>query len=146
MAPKVAMKASKSMKDMKAMKASKSMKDMTPMKAAKSRIANMTFASFYPLYINKVEKKGRTKDELLQVIQLLTGFGKAKLQELIKSKVTFDTFFRKATLHPHAKQIRGIVCGHRIEEINDPLTKKVRCLDKLVDELAKGIEIEKILR
>ncbi len=110
------------------------------------RIANMTFASVYPHYFAKVEKKGRTKEELHQVIQWLTGFDDNKLQELIKEKATFETFFAKATINPNAHLITGLICGYRLEEIEDPLTQQVRYLDKLVDELAKGKKIEKILR
>ncbi|HKZ67703.1 MAG TPA: DUF2200 domain-containing protein, partial [Chitinophagaceae bacterium] len=110
------------------------------------RIAKMIFASVYPMYVEKVEKKGRTKEELHQVIQWLTGFDNKKLQELIKEKVTFETFFQRATLHPNAHLITGVICGYRIEEIGNPLTKQARYLDKLVDELAKGRKIEKILR
>ena len=110
------------------------------------RIANMTFASVYPHYISKVEKKGRTKEELHQVITWLTGFSDSKLQELIKEKATFQFFFEQATLHPNAHLITGVICGYRIEEIEEPLTRQVRYLDKLVDELAKGKKMEKILR
>jgi hypothetical protein len=110
------------------------------------RIAQMTFASVYPMYVAKVEKKGRTKKELHQVIEWLTGFDNKKLQELIKAKVTFETFFRKASLNPNAHLITGVICGYRVEEIKDPLTRQVRYLDKLVDELAKGRTMEKILR
>lgn len=110
------------------------------------RIAKMTFASVYPMYIAKVEKKGRTKEELHQVISWLTGFDDKKLQELIDEKVTFETFFQRATLHPNAHLITGMICGYRIEEIENPLTKQARYLDKLVDELAKGRKMEKILR
>lgn len=110
------------------------------------RIAKMTFASVYPLYLAKVEKKGRTKEELDQVIMWLTGFDKNKLQELINEKVNFETFFQVATLNSHAHLITGMICGYRIEEIENPLTRQVRYLDKLVDELAKGRKMEKILR
>jgi hypothetical protein len=110
------------------------------------RFARMTFASVYPLYIAKVEKKGRTKEELDQVIEWLTGFDNKKLQELITEKATFETFFKKAKLNPNAHLITGVICGYRIEEIEEPLTKQVRYLDKLVDELAKGRKMEKILR
>lgn len=106
----------------------------------------MTFASVYPLYVAKVERKGRTKKELDQVIRWLTGFDTKKLQELIKTNVTLETFFRQATLNPNAHLITGVICGYRVEEIKDPLTQKVRYLDKLVDELAKGRPMEKILR
>ena len=110
------------------------------------RIAKMTFASVYPHYITKVESKGRTKDELHQVIKWLTGFDEKQLQELINEKVTFKMFFEQATLNPNAQLITGSICGYRIEEIETPLTKHVRYLDKLVDELAKGKKMEKILR
>ena len=110
------------------------------------RMAKMSFASVYPLYIQKIEKKGRTVDELHQVIEWLTGFNSKKLQELVKEKVTFETFFERATLHPNAPLITGMICGYRIEEIDNPVTRQVRYLDKLVDELAKGRKMEKILR
>lgn len=110
------------------------------------RIAKMTFSSVYPHYITKVEKKGRTKDELHQVIEWLTGFDEKKLQELIDEKVTFETFFQRATLNPNAQLITGVICGYRVEEIENPLTQQTRYLDKLVDELAKGRKMEKILR
>jgi hypothetical protein len=110
------------------------------------RFAAMTFASVYPLYLAKVEKKGRTKEELHQVITWLTGFDNKRLQELIKKKVTFETFFQQASLNPNAFLITGMICGYRIEEIENPLTQQVRYLDKLVDELAKGRKMEKILR
>lgn len=110
------------------------------------RIANLTFASVYPHYVTKVESKGRTKAELHQVIEWLTGFNPTKLQALIDEKVTFETFFDRATVNPNAPLITGVICGYRIEEIENPLTKKARYLDKLVDELAKGRKMEKILR
>lgn len=110
------------------------------------RIAKMTFASVYPHYIAKVEKKGRTKEELHQVIEWLTGFDQKKLQSLIDQKATFETFFKTATLNPNAELIKGIICGYRIEEIDNELTRNIRYLDKLVDELAKGKAMEKILR
>ena len=110
------------------------------------RIAKMTFASVYPMYLAKVEKKGRTKEELHQVIEWLTGFGTRKLQDLIERKVTFGSFFQNATINPNARLITGVICGYRVEEIENPLTQKVRYLDKLVDELAKGKKMEKILR
>lgn len=110
------------------------------------RIAKMTFASVYPLYVVKVEKKGRTEEELLQVIEWLTSFDPERLQELIKENVTFETFFQQASLNPNAHLITGVICGYRVEEIKDPLTQKARYLDKLVDELAKGRKMEKILR
>lgn len=110
------------------------------------RFAKMTFASVYPLYVAKVEKKGRTKEELNQVIEWLTGFNKEKLQEQLEKKSTFQTFFQQATLNPNAPLITGVICGYRIDEIENPLTRQVRYLDKLVDELAKGRKMEKILR
>lgn len=111
-----------------------------------ARIANMTFSSVYPHYVEKVEKKGRTIAELHEVIEWLTGFDEKKLQALIDEKVTFETFFERANLNPNAEQIKGVICGYRIEEIKTPLTRKVRYLDKLIDELAKGRQMEKILR
>jgi hypothetical protein len=110
------------------------------------RIAKMTFASVYPHYLAKVEKKGRTKEELHQVIEWLTGYGEAKLQTHIAEKASFETFFQQARLNPNARLITGLICGHRVEEIENPLTQQVRYLDKLVDELAKGRAMEKILR
>ncbi len=111
-----------------------------------ARIAKMTFSSVYPHYITKIESKGRTKEELHQVIEWLTGFDDKKLQELIAEKATFETFFKKAKLNPKAHLITGTICGYRIEEIENQLTKQTRYLDKLVDELAKGKKMEKILR
>lgn len=110
------------------------------------RMAKITFASVYPHYIKKVESKGRTKEELLQVIAWLTGFNDNEIQELIDEKVTFETFFYKAKLNQNAILITGVICGYRIAEIENQLTKKVRYLDKLVDELAKGKKMDKILR
>lgn len=110
------------------------------------RIAKMTFASVYPHYVTKVEKKGRTKAELHQVIEWLTGFDEKTLQKLIDEKVTFEEFFNRAKLNPNAALITGAICGYRVEEIENPLTRKARYLDKLVDELAKGKKMEKILR
>ena len=110
------------------------------------RFATMTFALVYPLYVTKVEKKGRTKQELNQVIQWLTGYDEKKLQKLIDEKVTFETFFRTAKLNPNVHLITGVICGYRVEDIKNPLTQQVRYLDKLVDELAKGKKMEKILR
>ncbi|WP_299433431.1 DUF2200 domain-containing protein [uncultured Maribacter sp.] len=111
-----------------------------------ARIATMTFSSVYPHYITKVEKKGRTKEELHQVIKWLTGFNDSKLQELIAKKATFKIFFEEAKLNSNVEKIKGVICGYRIENIETSLTKQVRYLDKLVDELAKGRKIEKILR
>ncbi|MBU2018000.1 MAG: DUF2200 domain-containing protein [Bacteroidetes bacterium] len=110
------------------------------------RIAKMTFASVYPHYVTKIEKKGRTTEELHQVIEWLTGYDFTKQQELIQEKVTFKTFFEKAKLHPNAPLIKGVICGYRIEEIDNSLTRQTRYLDKLVDELSKGKKMEKILR
>jgi len=110
------------------------------------RIAKMTFATVYPHYVAKVEKKGRTVEELHQVICWLTGFEASDLQRLIEAEVTFAEFFDEATLNPNAKLITGSICGYRIEEIETPLTKQARYMDKLVDELAKGRKMEKILR
>ena len=110
------------------------------------RIAKMSFASVYPMYLAKVEKKGRTRDELHEVIQWLTSFDDRKLQELIEEKATFETFFAKAKMNPNARLITGVICGYRVEDIKNPLTRQVRYLDKLVDELAQGRKMEKILR
>ncbi|USN99234.1 MAG: DUF2200 domain-containing protein [Phycisphaeraceae bacterium] len=111
-----------------------------------AKIAAMTFSSVYPHYVNKVEKKGRTKAELHEVITWLTGFDEAQIQKLIDENVTFEAFFGRATLNPNAHLITGVICGYRIEEIETPLTRQARYLDKLVDELAKGKKMEKILR
>lgn len=116
------------------------------MKTHDERFAKMTFATVYPLYLTKVEKKGRTKEELHQVIEWLTGFDDQKQQEQIDNKVSFETFFQNARLNPNAHLITGLICGYRVEEIENPLTQKVRYLDKLIDELAKGKKMEKILR
>lgn len=110
------------------------------------RMAKMIFGSVYPLYLTKVEKKGRTKAELDEVITWLTGFDKEQIQDHIANRSTFETFFQEAKLNPNANLITGLICGYRIEDIENPLTQKVRYLDKLVDELAKGRKMEKILR
>ncbi len=110
------------------------------------RIAKLTFASVYPHYITKVEKKGRTIDELHQVIEWLTGFNEKQMEEFLKNETTFEEFFNAATLNPNAHLIKGVICGYRVEEILNPLTQQVRYLDKLVDELAKGRKMNKILR
>jgi hypothetical protein len=110
------------------------------------QIARLTFASVYPMYVAKVEKKGRTQAELNQVIEWLTGFKSDDLQQLIEEKAGFDVFFQKAELNPNAHLITGVICGYRVEDITNPLTQKIRYLDKLVDELAKGRNMEKILR
>jgi len=112
-----------------------------------SRVYKMLFSGVYPLYIQKAEKKGRTKEEVDTIICWLTGYDKKKLQKQIDNKVNFETFFAEAPeLNPNAIKITGVICGYRIEEIEDPLMKKVRYLDKLIDELAKGKAMEKIFR
>ncbi len=111
-----------------------------------ARIAKMTFSSVYPHYVSKVEKKGKTKEELHQVIEWLTGFDEKKIHELIDRKVTFENFFEEAELNPNAELITGVICGYRVEEIETPLTQQVRYLDKLIDELARGKKMESILR
>ena len=119
---------------------------MSSTKHHDERIANMTFASVYPHYVTKVTKKDRTIKELHQAIEWLTGYDEKKLQELIDAKVNFEEFFSQATLHPNAHLITGVICGYRVEAIENRLTQQVRYLDKLVDELAKGRKMEKILR
>lgn len=119
---------------------------MKPSDKHNDRIAKMSFASVYPFYLAKVEKKGRTKEELHLVIKWLTGFDEKKLQELIRDKVSFETFFQHASLNPNARLIKGLICGYRVEDIENPLTQQTRYLDKLVDELAKGRDIKKIMR
>lgn len=119
---------------------------MKTSEAHNQRIAKMTFAAVYPMYLVKVQKKGRTKEELDQVIEWLTAFNAPKLRELIDEQATFERFFEQASLNPNAHLITGVICGYRVEEIENPLTQKVRYLDKLVDELAKGRKMEKILR
>ncbi len=111
-----------------------------------ARFAAMTFASVYPLYVAKVERKGRTREELHQVIEWLTGFTPKNLEKQIESNATFEQFFERARLSPNANLITGVICGYRVEEIENPLTRQVRYLDKLVDELAKGRKMAKILR
>ncbi|MBK8610012.1 MAG: DUF2200 domain-containing protein [Chitinophagaceae bacterium] len=110
------------------------------------RIAKLTFASVYPHYVTKVEKKGRTQEELQQVIEWLTGYDAKKQQKLIEKKVTFEKLFEDAALNPDTHLIIGVICGYRVEEIENPLTQQVRYLDKLVDELAKGKSLDRILR
>lgn len=110
------------------------------------RIAKMTFASVYPHYVSKVQAKGRSLEELHQIIEWLTGYDAKKLQKLIDEKVTFETFFQHANLNPNAQLIKGSICGYKLEEIENPLTKQARYLDKLIDELAKGKTLEKNLR
>ncbi|MEM7481882.1 MAG: DUF2200 domain-containing protein [Acidobacteriota bacterium] len=119
---------------------------MTTTPAHDERVAKLKFASVYPHYITKVESKGRTLEELHQVIEWLTGYTEKDLQRLIESEATFEQFFAEATLHPNASLITGVICGYRIEDIETPLTKQARYLDKVVDELAKGRKMEKILR
>jgi len=121
-------------------------KNMTSTAHHDDRIAKMTFASVYPHYVTKVEKKDRTIAELHQVIEWLTGYDEARLQQLIDEKVTFEVFFKDATINPNARLITGVICGYRVEEIENTLTQQVRYLDKVVDELAKGRKMEKILR
>jgi len=111
-----------------------------------AKIAKMTFAAVYPHYVTKVEKKGRTKEELHEVIEWLTGYNKNDLEKLIDKGVTFEEFFHGAKLNENASLIKGVICGYRVEEITTPLTQQVRYLDKLVDELARGKKMEKILR
>lgn len=110
------------------------------------RMAKIIFATVYPYYIKKVESKGRTIKELHQIIEWLTGYDEKKLQELISSKITLKEFYTKAKLNPNAKLITGVICGYRVEEIENPITKKARYLDKLIDELAKSKKMEQILR
>jgi hypothetical protein len=119
---------------------------MKPTPEHDARMAKLTFASVYPHYVTKVENKGRTKAELHQVITWLTGFDGKKIEELVDQKVTFEGFFAAADLNPNAHLITGVICGYRIEEIENPLTKQIRYLDKLVEELAKGKKLEMILR
>ena len=117
-----------------------------PPPGTEERIAKMTFASVYPHYVTKIEKKGRTEKELHEVITWLTGYSEKKLKSLIEKEVDFETFFKKCKLNPNARLIKGVVCGYRVEEIESPLIQQVRYLDKLVDELAKGKKMEMILR
>lgn len=110
------------------------------------RFAKMTFASVYPMYLAKVEKKGRTVDELLHIIEWLTGFNKNQVKEFIDIGITIETFYKLAKINPNAHLITGVICGYRVEEIKDPFIKHARYLDKLIDELAKGKDLNKILR
>jgi hypothetical protein len=114
--------------------------------AGMSRIFTTSFASVYPHYVTKVEKKGRTKAELDQVIEWLTGFDEAALDGHLAAGTTFEDFFAEARLNPHASSITGVVCGIRVEDVEDPLMQKIRYLDKLVDELARGKAMAKVLR
>ena len=117
-----------------------------PPPGTEKKVAKMTLATVYPCYVAKVEKKGRTTKELDEVIKWLTGYDKKKLKSMIEAEVDFETFFKKCKLNPNAHLIKGVICGYRVEEMDDSLLKKVRYLDKLVDELAKGKKMEKILR
>ena len=117
-----------------------------PPPGTEERIAQMSFASIYPFYLAKVEKKGRTREELHEVIEWLTGYNEKKLQKLIDEDVNFGTFFKKCKLNPNAHLIKGVICGYRVEELENPLIRQTRYLDKLIDELAKGKKMEKILR
>jgi hypothetical protein len=119
---------------------------MPPPLTSDQRIANMLFSSVYPLYLTKIEKKGRTRAELDQVIEWLTGFTQQQIKHFVEQKVSFATFFSQAIFNPDAHLITGLICGYRVEKITNPLSQKVRHLDKLVDELAKGRRMEKILR
>lgn len=119
---------------------------MSPKISPDERIAQFTFDAAYPLYLHKVERKGRTEAELQQVITWLTGFSKAQIKKHATQRSTMEQFFAKATLHPSASKITGLICGHRVEDIENPLTQKARYLDKLVDELARGKKMESILR
>lgn len=119
---------------------------MSPRATHDERIRDMKFSSVYPHYVTKVESKGRTKEELLEVIQWLTGYTPEEIDKAINDQITFETFFEKAHLNPNAHLITGVICGYRVEEIENPLTQKARYLDKLIDELAKGRKMEKILR
>jgi hypothetical protein len=114
---------------------------------AKHRIFSVAFAKVYPMYLQKAERKGRTRDEVDQIIRWLTGYTQAQLQEQIKQEVDLETFFAQApAIHPNSALIKGVICGIRVEEIEDPLMQKIRYMDKLIDELAKGKAMEKILR
>jgi hypothetical protein len=120
---------------------------ITTINMNKERVYAMAFARVYPLYIKKVEAKGRTKEEVDEVIFWLTGYDKQGLQELIERKTDLETFFAEAPLlNPNVSKITGVICGYRVEEIEDPLMQKIRYMDKLIDELAKGKAMEKILR
>lgn len=111
-----------------------------------TRIYKMAFGGVYPHYINKAEKKGRTKEEVDTIIHWLTGYDAKALQQILDNKTDFETFFAEAKLNPNVSKITGVICGYRVEEIEDPLMQKIRYLDKLIDELAKGKKMDKILR
>lgn len=119
---------------------------MIPTPEHDERMARMRFSTVYPLYLQKIEKKGRTKAELDQAIEWLTGFDSKKIAQMVSRQVTFQEFFDEAHLNANAIAISGVICGYRIEDIPNPLTRSVRYMDKLVDELAKGKKMEKILR
>ena len=119
---------------------------MSPRASTDERIAKMSFGAIYQIYVQKVEKKGRTEEELVKVLRWLTGFTKAQLKRHATKGSTFEELFAAATLHPNASLIKGVICGHRVEEIENPLTRKARYMDKLVDELARGKKMESILR
>jgi len=119
---------------------------MPPKLTADERIAQMTLALVYPLYLNKVEQKGRSEADLLKVLRWLTGLTKAQIQKHIRKESTIEEFFAEAKLNPNADLIKGLICGHRVENIENPLTQKARYMDKLVDELARGKKMESILR
>lgn len=116
------------------------------MNPANTRIYKMSFAGVYPHYIAKAEKKGRTKAEVDEIIFWLTGYDAAQLQEILDNKTDFETFFSNAKIHPNASKITGVICGYRVEDIEDKLMQQIRYLDKMIDELAKGKAMEKILR
>jgi len=117
-----------------------------PPPASIERAKQMTFASIYPLYLARVEKNGKTEQDLQKIIHWLTGYTAKKQQTLIKDEATFDTFVKKAKFHPNAHLITGVVCGYRVEDIEDPFMRKLRQLEKLIDELARGKKMESILR
>lgn len=112
-----------------------------------TRVFQMSFASVYPHYVTKAERKGKTKEEVDQIIFWLTGYDASGLQSVLENKITFEQFFAQAPrMHPNVGMIKGVICGYRVEEIEDPLMQQIRYLDKLIDELAKGKKMEKILR
>lgn len=119
---------------------------MTLTNDTNQKYAALSFAKVYPMYVTKVEKKGRSSDEVMQVTTRLTGLSEAKINTLIANDATFADLFDAATINPNAQLITGVICGHRVETLEDPLIQRVRYLDKLVDELAKGRKMDKILR
>jgi hypothetical protein len=117
------------------------------MKMPKHRIFTIAFSKVYPLYVQKAERKGRSKDEVDRIIRWLTGYSQAGLEKQIEQEADLETFFARApAIHPNTSLIKGVVCGVRVEEVEDPLMRKIRYMDKLIDELAKGKAMEKILR